>query len=321
MRITVVTRIFRPEAGAASLRLESLCRALTDRGHDVTVLTTTPPPTLRPQDDTGPVRVRRWPVLRDRRGYVRGYLQYLSFDIPAFLRLVFSRRPDVVIVEPPPTTGFSMRIATAIRRLPYVYYAADIWSIAAASTGAGSLVLRVVQGMERRALGGARAILAVSDGVRDEIARLAPGATTTVVGHGVDMSIFNPQVLPLPDEMDAVYIGTASEWHGASVLLEGLRLAAAKGVRIRTGFVGGGSEVDALRERAHEWDMDDLVSFHEPVPAAAAARWLRSARFALASLRPGIGYDFAVPTKIYSALAVGTPVLYTGPDHVADRPP
>lgn len=243
-------------------------------------------------------------------------MQYLSFDVPAFFRLVSSRRPDVLIVEPPPTTGFTMRLATAIIRLPYVYYAADIWSIAAAATGAASLVLRIVDGMERSALGGARDVLAVSDGVRDEVKRLAPSASVTVVGHGVDMSIFNPEVVPFEDDVDAVYVGTASEWHGAGVLLEGLRLAASRGLTIRAAFVGTGSEIGVLRDRVREWGMQDHVTFHAPVAASQAARWLRSARFALASLRPGIGYDFAVPTKIYSALAVGTPVLYAGPEHI-----
>ncbi|MDO5500237.1 MAG: hypothetical protein Q4F67_11230 [Propionibacteriaceae bacterium] len=36
-----------------------------------------------------------------------------------------------MIVEPPPTTGLVVRVACALRRTPYVYYAADLWSVAA----------------------------------------------------------------------------------------------------------------------------------------------------------------------------------------------
>lgn len=83
MRITVVSRIFLPEPAAASFRLDALVRSLGVAGAKVTVLTTTPPPHLR-GDGASTGRVRRWPVLRDKTGYVRGYLQYLSFDVPAF---------------------------------------------------------------------------------------------------------------------------------------------------------------------------------------------------------------------------------------------
>src|SRR5690625_1410599 len=96
LHVVVATRIFAPEPAAASLRLGALVRALADAGHRVTVLTTTAPGRYVPPPG---VRVRRWPVLRDRDGYVRGYLQYLSFDVPLALRLLLTRRPDAVVVE------------------------------------------------------------------------------------------------------------------------------------------------------------------------------------------------------------------------------
>src|SRR5690606_31466811 len=104
----------------------------------------------------------------------RGYLQYMSFDIPVFLRLIFGRRTDVYVVEPPPTTGVVARVAARIRRRPYVYYAADIWSDAAQMTGAAGWVIRAVRQMETFALRGAADNLIVSDGVVRRITELAP---------------------------------------------------------------------------------------------------------------------------------------------------
>ena len=43
-----------------------------------------------------------------------------------------------------------------------------------------------------------------------------------------------------------------------------------------------------------------------------------SVRRKVATLRPGAGYDFAVPTKLYAALATGTPVAYAGPQALRD---
>jgi len=315
MRITLVTRIFAPEPSAASQRLQSLVDALVSRGGHVTVLTSTVPRALTGADaDSTAFRVRRFPVLRDRAGYVRGYLQYMSFDIPAFFRALFSRRADVIVVEPPPTTGAVVRLASAIRRTPYVYYAADVWSLASASTGAPRPVLRLVKAIETFALRGAARVIAVSDGVAAEVRRLAPRADVTVVGHGVDERVFRPDVVPDEPELDAVYVGTASEWHGAGVFVDALRTLAGRGLRPRVAFVGQGGEWRALRESVRAAGLEETVSFSGPVDAHRAAGRLRGARVALASMRMGIGYDFAIPTKMYSAIAVGTPVLVAAPE-------
>src|SRR5699024_7919711 len=138
-------RIFLPEPSAASFRLAALVRALADDGARVDVLTVSPPAGVEPGDGAPsaalPARVRRAPVLRDGSGYVRGYLPYLSFDLPLVWRLLRTRRPAVVVAEPPPTTGVVVRLVCALRGIPYVYYAADVWSDASASTGAPGVVV------------------------------------------------------------------------------------------------------------------------------------------------------------------------------------
>lgn len=310
MRITLVTRIFLPEPAAASQRLGALADVLADRGDDVTVLTSRPPRARASDSVSFPYRVRRWPVLRDGSGAVRGYVPYLSFDIPAFFRVLFGHRPDVVIVEPPPTTGTAVRIACGIRRVPYVYYAADILSIAAASAGAPRLVARAVRWLEGFALRGAARVVAVTEGVAAEVRTLAPRVQIDIVGHGVDSDVFNDAVEPEASAVDAVYMGTASELHGAVVFADALRILADRGVEPRVAFVGQGSEWEALRSVVSDLPY---VSFEPPVSAVTAARRLRGAGVALASLKPHGGYDFAVPTKMYSAVAVGTPVIVSGP--------
>jgi glycosyltransferase involved in cell wall biosynthesis len=314
MRITLVTRIFSPEPSAASQRLESLADALVERGDELTVVTAALPRRSSLPARAFRYRVSRWPVLRDRAGYVRGYLPYLTFDVPAIFRVLFSRRADVVVVEPPPTTGAAMRLACSIRRIPYVYYAADIWSLAARSTGAPKVVLRVVRALEAFALRGAARVLAVTAAVADQVRVLAPHARTTVVGHGVDERIFHADVTSAEPPLDAVYMGTASEWHGAMVFIEALRILNETGVRPRVAFVGQGSEWESLQQAVRQAGLETHVTFSGPVAPERAAARLRGARVALASLRPQIGYDFAVPTKMYSSVAVGTPVLLSAPE-------
>jgi glycosyltransferase involved in cell wall biosynthesis len=307
--VVLATRIFAPEVAAASFRLRALSEALARDGADVTVLTVRASgvAALVPG-----VRVRRWPVLRDRSGYVRGYLQYLSFDVPLALRLLMTPRPDVVVCEPPPTTGFVVRAVCALRRVPYVYYAADLWADAAEAAEMPGAAVRVLRTVERLALRGARRVIAVSDGVRDRLAALGVHHVTTV-RNGVDTSIFTPEG-PGPDETERptiVYAGTTSEWQGADVFVRAMPAVLEQVPDARLVFLGQGSAWQAIADLAAALPKG-AVEMRGLVPPAEAARWQRGARAAAVSIVPGQGYDFAYPTKIYAALACGTPVIFAG---------
>lgn len=315
MRVTIVTRIFTPEPSAGSLRLQALTDELVRRGHDVQVITTKPPRWIPLEPSSGET-ISRWPVLRDRDGYVRGYLQYLSFDVPLAFRMLFGRRTDVYVIEPPPTTGAVARVLAWVRRRPYVYYAADIWSDAAHMTGAASWVIGAVRMVEKLALRRAADNLVVSEGVALRIEELVPGAAMTLVGHGVDTDLFSPDGDRVASPSDVVYVGTMSEWHGAGVAIDALAIVMAEDPSITATFIGQGADRQSLKDAAARHGIADRVQFLPPLPADEAARWVRSARVALATLKPGAGYDFAVPTKLYAAMAVGTPVAFSGPEQL-----
>jgi glycosyltransferase involved in cell wall biosynthesis len=319
MHISLVTRIFTPEPAAASFRLDALVRALADLGDEVVVITTTPPASLRGAELPARrgIRVRRAKVLRDRAGHVRGYFQYLSFDVPVFFRVLLSRRVDVVVVEPPPTTGVFVRLACAIRRTPYVYYAADVWSDGAVSTGAPGFVVTAVRWLERTALSGAAAVIAVTDGVADKVRALAPSARVGVVPNGIDTEIFTLDGERRADSAWGVYAGTTSEWQGADIFIRAMPRVLRTMPDATIAFLGQGSAWTELRTLAAEV-APDAISFIDSVPPSDAAVWLRSARAGLVSLRPEQGYDFAMPTKVFASTACGTPVVFAGTGAGAD---
>ena len=313
MRVTIATRVFAPEPAAASFRLAALASALVDEGHEVTVLTSRfdepagaegRAPALDPRVD-----VRRARVLRDRSGVVRGYLPYASFDVPLLFRLLARPRPSVIVVEPPPTTGLVGMAVAALRRVPFIYYAADVLADAAASAGSPAAVVRVVRWMERAVWRRASSVLSVSASVTQRLVELGvPRDRIVEVGNGIDLSVFRPDGPAVDQEPPyALYAGTASEVHGAGVFVEALAFLPT----LRLVFLGGGTEVDQLRRRAEEV-APGRVQFHPTVPPSEAARWLRGAAVALGSVRPDGAYRFAFPTKLYAAAAAGAPLLFSG---------
>ena len=196
-RAIIASRIFLPEPAAASFRLGAVYDALVDEDVEVSVLTTQPAPSSEAVLTVSSPLIKRWPVLRDKTGYVRGYLPYMSFDIPLFFRLLAERRPDVILVEPPPTTGAVTRVAAALKRVPYVWYAADVWSDATEVTGAPPIIVDVLRFIERFAIRGASGVIAVSDGVAQRVKELG-GKNIRVIPNGIDTDIYATNVEPLP---------------------------------------------------------------------------------------------------------------------------
>lgn len=305
-RVVIATRLYPPEVGAAAFRLKALASALKSVGASVNVLTTMPPVGTVPERG-----VSRWPVLRDAGGNVRGYVQYLSFDVPLFLRLLVARA-DIVVSEPPPTTGLVVALSSWIRRRPYVYYAADVWTDALIAMGAASPVVAVMRWMEGIALRNAARVIAISDGVADQLPQFGVQSDrVSVVGNGIDTETFRPDgPKASPGHPYFVYTGTMSEWQGAEIFIEALQYVGA-GSNVRIYYFGQGSSEQKLRELARRIAPGRVIFGGVKTPEETAS-WIRGAVGALVSIVPGQGYDFAKPTKIYAAGACGTPVIYAG---------
>ena len=254
--VTLATRIHLPEAAAASFRLDGVERALRRLDIPVRVLTSQPPADgPKPEDPQG-VSVSRWPVLRDKSGYLRGYVPYMSFDLPLFGRLLAAKKPSVLLVEPPPTTGVVVRAVTTLRRIPYVWYAPDVWSDATVSTGVSPAVAKAVQLMESFAMRGAKAVIAVNDGVAIR-ARQLGARRVEVVNNGIDTDRFTPVYGHIGAAHGVtgpyfIYAGTASEWQGADIFMEAFKQVRAQHPQAQLVFIGKGSHWPVLTELAEQ---------------------------------------------------------------------
>ena len=311
MRVSIVSRIYRPEPSAASFFLGAVSDALIDQGHEVTVTTVRPPSSLRDRmHERARETVRRMPVLRDREGYVRGYLPYLSFDVPLIFRLLCHRRPSVIFVEPPPTTGAVVRVIAGLRRIPYVYDAADIWSDAADMATSSRLVIRVLRMIERFAMRGAAEIVTISAEVADRLRAFEVTRPVTGTGFGADTAAF--AVLDRPVEKLFVYAGSFSAWHGADIMIDAFAEFSSTHPGYRLRVIGNGTERTALEDRAETLGVADAIEFLEPIPPSELNQHLASAVASVATLKPDTGYDYAFATKTYSSLAAGCPVIFAG---------
>lgn len=311
MRVVIATRIFGPEVSAASGILRTWAEEFRDRGAEVVILTARPPRGAVIDDPAG-IDVRRAPVKRDRQQYVRGYLSYMSFDIPLAFRMLFSRRADLYIVEPPPTTVAVVRVIAALRRTPYVVRAADYWAEAAELVTSNRLVLGTLRRVEAWGLQGARMLFAAHEPLIGRFRSLGITTPAVPIGFGADTQHFRYDGQQPAEPPLFVYAGTHSEWHGAGIFIEAMPAVVARRPDARLEFYGNGEDREALRARARELGIEHSVAFHGPIPPADLAEILGGATISVASLAPVAANEYALATKVYSSLAAGCPVIFTG---------
>lgn len=311
MRVVIATRIFGPEVSAASGILRTWAEAFRDRGCEVTILTAKPPRGAVIDDPSG-ITVRRAPVKRDRQKYVRGYLSYMSFDIPLAFRLLFSRRADLYIVEPPPTTVAVVRVIAFLRRTPYVVRAADYWTEAAELVTGNRLIIGTLRTVEAWGLNGAKVLFAAHQPLIDRFRVVGITAPAVPIGFGADTKHFRYEGQQPPTPPVFVYAGTHSEWHGAGIFVEALPAVLARHPGTRLVYYGNGEDREAMADRARELGVENSVEFNAPIPPAELSPILAGATASVASLAPVDANEYALATKVYSSLAAGCPAIFAG---------
>ncbi len=311
MRVVIASRIFAPEVSAASGILRTWAEEFRDRGCDVIILTARPPRGAVIDDPPG-IDVRRARVKRDRQQYVRGYLSYMSFDIPLAFRLLFSRRAALYIVEPPPTTVAVVRAIAALRRIPYVVRAADYWSEAAELVTSSTVILGTLRRVEAWGLRGAKMLFAAHQPLIDRFRAVGITTPALPIGFGADTKDFRYEGQAPAEPPVFIYAGTYSEWHGAGIFVDALHEVVQQHPGARLVYYGNGEERERMRARAHELGIEGSVEFHAPIPPAALSPILAGATASVASLAPVPANEYALATKAYSSLAAGCPVIFAG---------
>lgn len=165
----------------------------------------------------------------------------------------------------------------------------------------------------RRVFSAASAIIAVSRGVAEHVARY-PGlrAIPQVVPNGVDPARF-PRGLAAtapaaPGTFTVGFVGTLKPWHGVDVLVDAFALLHRSAPTSRLLLVGDGPERDRVEARLHAAGLRDHVVLTGAVPLDRVPGLLASMDVAVAPYPDHTDFYFS-PLKVYEYMAAGLPVV------------
>ena len=170
--------------------------------------------------------------------------------------------------------------------IPVVYEVRAFWEDAAVdhgTTSEGSLRYRLTRRLETHALGQARHVFTICEGLRrDIVGRGIPAGKVTVIPNAVDIESFEPggladaalkAKLGLADSTVLGFIGSFYAYEGLDLLLDALPALLLRQPDVRVLLVGGGPQEAALKAQAQRLGVADRVVFTGRVPHAEVQRY------------------------------------------------
>lgn len=343
MRILFLTHYFPPEGNAPATRVAALAKRWVAAGHEVTVVTGVPSvpdgvvyPGYRnrwwPQEEVfdGVRVIRVGTFIAANKGSGRRILNYLSFMLSAFFRLIFLRRPEVLIATSPQFfCGWAgvlgkwwFRISRPWTRRPkFVLEIRDLWpeSIGAVEAIANRRILRILEWLELRMYAAANRLVTVGPGYRDRLGeRGVPHEKISIIMNGVDRDLLEatePDPTELRDDwglqgkLVCSYIGTIGMASGLEVFVRAARILKERGEdRIRLLAVGDGAVRGDLERQAKAEKLDVLV-FTGRRPKEEMPFFLAATDLCFVHLRKTPLFETVMPSKIFEAFGMRRPIL------------
>lgn len=334
MRIAYLTHYFPPESNAPAARVHELSRALVAAGHTVHVVTGQPNhprgviyPGYRGasyrRDSVDGIDVRRVPTLASAsRGVLVRGLGYAALPPIQVLAGLALPPIDVVLATSPQIlTGLAGLALARLRRVPFVLEVRDLWPegiVAAGAMREGHPIIRALEVVERRLYKGAAGIVSVTDSfVKHFTDRGIPRERVAVIKNGIDADLFDPDTPPSPlrgllgipdDALVLLYCGNIGLPQGVGLLVRVAAIAPPQ-LKLHVVIVGTGVDRDAVAAEIASLNVADRVHMLPPIPRRDVPALIAAADVSAVLLRDRPSYDQYLPSKIFEAMAMRSPIL------------
>ncbi len=323
----MLTQYFQPEPNFKGL---PLAKAFRDRGHQVQVLTGFPNYPggklyngyklrlwrLEEMDGIKIIRVPLFPS-HNRNGVLR-ILNYLSFGIAAcILGPWLIKKPDIVFVYNLITLGPAFRAIRLFTGAKVVIDVLDLWpeSVNASGMLRSRFVSRLLAWWCKHEYQAADKLIACTPGFKQNLANrgISQAKLDMIYNWCDESSIHVPepnavvaQELGFTNHFNIVFAGNMGIMQALDRIMDAAKLVTKEFSDVKFTFVGGGIEVDRLRNISASMDN---VKFLPQVPPSEIGNVFANADALLVHLKDAPIFEITVPSKIQAYLYAGKPIL------------
>jgi colanic acid biosynthesis glycosyl transferase WcaI len=335
VRILLSSIVYRPEP--TGYRAHDLAAGLVELGHEVVTITGLPSYPLGHIYEGYRVRLWQWEsldgvrllrlpyVMSRSRSALRRVLSYSSFSLQTVVAgLLQSWRPNVMWSN---QVGLPGVLLSALRRTALVHEVQDLWPewSATADLGIRRWLYDLLDRQQAMIYRRAGAITTISEGFKQWLVRKGvPGEKICVIPNWADSQYFYPAHRDedlgaregLTGRFNVVYAGNVGVAQALDVVLD-----AAEMLRelddLQFVIIGDGLERVRLEHEALDRGLSN-VRFPGRRPVEKMAGYLAWADLLLLHLKADPRYDITIPSKTYSYLACGRPILAAARGDVAE---
>ena len=329
MRITVICPHFAPDTAPTGEVITEIVRELKDLGHHIHVVTSLPwyrnhsveagwRGRLFATEKTDWGRITRiHPFISSKRtNLLARAIAFALFSLVTALAASISRRTELILtMSPPLTLAPAGWIAARRHRAPLVLNIQDVHPDAAVETGTLSdeRIVSLLKRLETFSYKKADAVTVLSQDLKGRLlSRVDDESKLLVIPNFVDTERIYPaersnsyrQELGVTDETVVLYAGNIGFSQPLELVLEAAKYFAHRDDLV---FVINGNGSRRLHFEAASEEIPN-VTFMDYQPNSRLNEVLAAGDIHLIPLKPGLG-SISVPSKLYSILAAGRPVL------------
>lgn len=235
-------------------------------------------------------------------------------------------KADLIFASSTPlTVAVPALIASAVRRVPFVFEVRDLWPSVPAQLGylKPGVLLRAAQALERLAYRRARRIIALSPDMREGILQTHPVADVVVVPNAADIELFRGsagqrkavrEARGWQDATVAIYAGSLGDLYNIDWVIDLAVFSQAVTVQV----FGEGRAAAGGARRLTELGRDPSQTLRGRVGKPELIDALTAADLCISSMLNHPALHPSSLNKVFDALAAGKPVVFNHDGWLSD---
>jgi len=325
MKILYITQYFYPEIGAPSNRALANVRFLSQKGHNLTILTEIPnhPKGIIFDGYKHKILVREkmenfiinrvWVFTTKKKNFITRILFYISFMLIGFIHTLFNwKKYDVIYITSPPifVGVIGLWLKKIFLKTKFVLEVRDLWPKSAIDIGElnNPTLIKFSEKLEKRIYSVADKVISLTKGIDHYINNCVP-EKSIIITNGVDLNIFKT-VEKRDDRFIIVYAGTLGLIHSVNTIIETAEILKDK-TNMLFQFIGDGVKKKEMENLVKIKNLDN-VEFLDSVPLSEIKKYLSKASIGISSTRKIELCKGTLPAKVFGYMACELPVLLSG---------
>lgn len=330
MNILFLTHYFPPEVNAPAIRTYEHAVEWVKLGHKITIITNHPHHphgrvftpyknkwlTRETMDGVNIIRV--WTYLTANEGIIKRTLNYTIFGFQALYHSNKIEKPDIVVgTSPQFFCGLSAAFCALYLGKPFVLEVRDLWpdSILAVGYKLKGIFLKSLRSLETFLYNQAEKIVVNSKSYIPHIRyKLNKPTPIKNIPNGINLEWWQEKQrkdLVLPPEITTpgfhvAYVGTLGLAHGLGSLIDVGKNLEQEGVIIH--LIGDGAGREGLLNKVRKHNCNN-VHIHGILPHSWIPAIMCRIDALLVLLKDEPIFHTVIPSKIYEAMASGTPII------------